>query len=81
MPVFLIDFQTKPEKGEDENTGDDGLVKEVLGVYILVRHSHCPVQLSLSRHCSMLTERGTYPRVIILSVERQSGLLLCIKLV
>ena len=58
MPVFLIDFQTKPEKGEDENTGDDGLVKEVLGVYILVRHSHCPVQLSLSRHCSMLTERG-----------------------
>ena len=57
MPVFLIDFQTKPEKGEDENRGDDGLVEEVLGVYIPVRHSHCPV-LSLSRHCSMLTERG-----------------------
>ena len=57
MPVFLINFETYPEKGDDENTRDDGLVEEVVGIDVSVSHSHCHVRLSVSRHCSMQTER------------------------
>ena len=43
VPVFLIDFGAEPEEGEDENTGDDALVKEVVGIYLSVPYTDRPV--------------------------------------
>lgn len=61
MAVFLIYFEAYPGEGEDENTGDDALVEEVVGIYLFVPYCHCQcvrhVDPSVSRHCSVQTER------------------------
>ena len=57
MAVFVIYFETYPEQGEDEKTGDDGLVEEVGGIYLFVSHCVRRVDPSVSRHCSLQTER------------------------
>ena len=59
MTVFFMYFETYPQKGEDENTGDDALVEEVVGIYLFVPHCQCVchVDPSVSRHCPVQTER------------------------
>ena len=43
MTVFFMYFETYPQKGEDENTGDDALVEEVVGIYLSVPYTDRPV--------------------------------------
>ena len=59
MAVFVIYFQTYQDQGQDENTGDAGLVEEVLGIYFFVSHCVRHIEPSVSRHCSLQTERAS----------------------
>ena len=43
MAMFLIYFVAEPEEGEDENTGDDALVEEVVGIYLSLPYTDRPV--------------------------------------
>ena len=72
MTVFFIYFGADPQKDKDENTGDEALVEEVVGIYFSVPHSHCQVGHSVSRHCSRQTERISLSRNLESNRERNN---------
>ena len=73
VTMLFIYLETDPQKDQDENTGDDALVEEVVGIYFSVPHSHCHVGHSVSRHCSMQTERISLSRN--LQRNREKGII------